>query len=177
MKHLFKIVLTFLFIPLFLLLVLSLTIKFKFLYTNFWIDKYDLAFYQNLTASLNLADGDFKISPGLAKSTVDKNLVNIVDYLNGQTTKLLIFIPQEMELSISGEDIPLDLLLARYTNMDEKDILYLNYLGSTGFYLICTIVVLTVLLLIISLLLRKTTAVALFISSVFLFLFVRNKIR
>jgi hypothetical protein len=139
MKFAAKLLLATLFIPAFLLAVLLGTVKYKFLNINSWktmYAKYDV--YQSIATVLknNLEDkitssggnvSDVKviidlITPGNLKDFIDKNTVNVLDYVNGRVSEWIVYVPidkvpknllPENLLGIQ-DNMPIDVLMAKF---------------------------------------------------------------
>ena len=110
MKFVFKLILTILFIPLFLILLIGVTVRFQLLVPSFWENTFSASStYSKLSISVNknlesrvVAEGgkasDVKIltdliTPGNLKDTVDKNIDNVLQYANGKVNEIIIYIP------------------------------------------------------------------------------------
>lgn len=96
-----KIILGFIFILLFPVFLLSTTIKFQILNTNFWLKAYDSKFYEDFSRVMT---SNFK-NEGVPQEEIDqfnaflnqdigdKNIERFIDYLNGKSGELFLYLP------------------------------------------------------------------------------------
>jgi len=110
MKFVFKFILTTLFIPLFLLFLAGITVRFQFLEASFWENAFSTNdTYSKLSVSVSrslesktIAEGgkssDIKIltdliSPENLKDVIDKNIINILQYADGRADEFNVYVP------------------------------------------------------------------------------------
>lgn len=126
MRVIASIFLILLFVPLFLIAILATTVRFQILDSNFWLGTFSQNnIYENLSTAIKkyaedktVASGGNKndirvltdlITPANVQDGVTRNLTNVLNFVNGQTGMLDIYIP--------FDKIPKDLLPTTY---DEK---------------------------------------------------------
>lgn len=107
MKTFGKILLTILFIPLFLALLINATIRFQFLNPDFWAKTLTTDVYEGVRKALTIdwekdPFGKIAIDPRLFKSIVtssnledftERNIKNFLDFVNGKTKELKVYTP------------------------------------------------------------------------------------
>ena len=110
MKIIAKLILTLLFIPVFLLFILAVNLRSQILAPSFWEKTFDINnTYSKLSISIskNLESqaeaeggraGDVKIftdlaSPENLKDAIDKNIYNILQYANGKSKEIIVYVP------------------------------------------------------------------------------------
>lgn len=139
MRTVGSILLMVLFVPLLLLGVLSLTVKFQLLNSNFWLSTFEKNDVYSRVANevKTSAEDQVKkeggslndakvltdlISPTNLKDIVSKNLTYTLDYMNGKTSRFNAYIPISMmprdllPASIAGrsDTVPVETLLSEY---------------------------------------------------------------
>jgi hypothetical protein len=183
MKFIIKSFLAILFIPVFLLLLLAVTFKFQLLDSSFWQKTFSQgSVYSNLSASLGsyieekvTAEGgsrsDAKIftdlvSPENLKDVIDKNLAEVLTYLNGESKGIIVYVPLDkvppqllpQKLGKISQHMALGDFLREF-NMGEispSQIASLSSLGRDSWYFLALAAVLTTGILILLLLLVDT---------------------
>jgi len=110
MKFVLKFILALLFVPIFLILLIGVTVRFQLLEPSFWENAFSSSnTYSNLSVSINknlesqtIAEGgrasDVKIltdliTPENLKDTIGKNINNILQYANGKVNEIIIYVP------------------------------------------------------------------------------------
>lgn len=110
MKILAKIVLTILFIPIFLILLISLNLRFQLLNQGFWQGTFAANNVYSRLSSLikNYADeqvtseggnkNDIKVltdlvTPDNLKDLIDRNIANVLTFANGKAKEVLVYLP------------------------------------------------------------------------------------
>lgn len=110
MKFVLKLILTILFVPLFLILLIVVTARFQLLAPSFWENAFNANdTYSQLSVSINknlvaqtIAEGgtgsDIRIftdliSPENLKDVIDKNIVNVLTYANGKAKEIIVYLP------------------------------------------------------------------------------------
>lgn len=129
MKIIAKLILTLLFIPVFLLFILAVNLRSQILAPSFWEKTFDINnTYSKLSISIskNLESqaeaeggraGDVKIftdlaSPENLKDAIDKNIYNILQYANGKSKEIIVYVPVNK--------IPRELLLNNFGGVTEN---------------------------------------------------------
>lgn len=110
MKFIAKLVLIIIFIPSFLLFILAINFRLQFLSASFWQANFNTNnIYSKLSSSISQdleaqtiggggKSSDIKILTDLVsteniKDAVDKNITNILNYANGKSKKLFVYLP------------------------------------------------------------------------------------
>jgi hypothetical protein len=110
MKFIIKLLLSMLFIPIFLVFLLAVTFRFQLLDFSFWQRSFSEGnTYANLSASLrsyieekvtaergSRSDvGVFTdlVSPENLKDVIDKNLAAVLQYMNGESREIVVYVP------------------------------------------------------------------------------------
>lgn len=154
--------LVFLSIPLFLAVLLSATLKFQLLQPRFWETAFEGSnVYSSLSAIVKqsvinqtVKEGGKAseisaitdiINPANVKDFVNKNLEHILNYANGQSRELFVYIPVSKfpkaflpsNFSSISEDITLVTLLKKLDikGIDAAQIQYISHLGKWSGYL------------------------------------------
>jgi hypothetical protein len=170
MKLIAKIFLTILFVPLFLILVLGITLKFQILKPAFWENAFKSKnTYSNLSAVVSKSlrsqviaeggrEGDVKIltdliSPDNLKDVINKNIFNILEFANGKVTEMVIYVPVNKipksllpkSLGKITEQMSLTDLLQEF-NVQGVDATQIQMFHSTGLMVSVFLVITTFLL-------------------------------
>ncbi|HET7099471.1 MAG TPA: hypothetical protein VFI61_04545, partial [Patescibacteria group bacterium] len=174
MKFLGKSILVFLLVPIIVLFVLSLTIKFELLQANFWkntLKKNNV--YANLSVKLkSLAENQSKkgggkatdlstitdiITPNIVEDFITRNLDNFFSFANGKQKILMVYlpinkIPKEFapkSVGLNSEELPLTSLLSKFNIMVGQDlpISQIAYAGVASSYLFFGLLALSILLI------------------------------
>ncbi len=112
MNILLKIFLTILFIPVFLVLLVLISVKFQFLNSNFWIDAFEKnGTYQKIESVVpkiidfqSKEDGEMKLDKKITeklltrdnlKEFIETNIKNTLSYANGKSDDWIVFIPSQ----------------------------------------------------------------------------------
>lgn len=173
MQKALKVLLGIVFIPLFLIFIILITTKFYILNSNFLLSVYNEDFYKKGVEIVKTQESELDIDPIFLKDFADRNIVKIIDFLNGNNPKLLVYIPKGLGFTFAGDEVPLESLLSKYTQMDEVTIQKINYLENLSFYLSLAIGVIIALMLLMFWFAKKTSGVYLIIAGVFTFLISR----
>lgn len=122
MKFVAKVILIILSIPISILCILSINIRFQFLSFGFWANSFERGnVYSQISKSLEdrlvakvVAEGGRKsdigvlsnlISSSGLKNFFEENAMGVLDYANGQSSEITVFAPNLMESSKEGFDI------------------------------------------------------------------------
>lgn len=128
MKFIAKFVLTVIFIPVFLIFLLAVNLRFQLLTPSFWENSFGSNdIYSKLSLSINknllsqtIAEGgsvgDVKIltdllSPENLKDVINTNIINVLQYANGKAKEITVYLPVKK--------IPVTLLSGNFTNISE----------------------------------------------------------
>lgn len=120
MKFFLKILLSFLFIPIFLIFLILTSLKFQILNYEYLVSSFERnniyksveSFQQSvvleqekkaMSAGRQGLKGelDIKITPEIAKEFLEKNLKSILGFLNGDSGEIKIFIPEQGEIELT----------------------------------------------------------------------------
>lgn len=167
MKLFAKILLVILSIPVFLICLISVNIRFQFLNSNFWIDTFRKSgVYEALSLSISkdlavkTIDSGAKItdiypltsfaSASTIDTFVEKNIIGVTDYANGKTVKLKVYAPKINKVNDSVsvnsyfEEMSLEDFLTEYnvTNVRESDFKTISIFGKLSWALVITSVIL-----------------------------------
>ena len=177
MKTFASFILIIIFIPIFLVWLLALTVKFEVLDPQFWqntFGKHDV--YSQLAVSLKndavnqiTKQGGNKneakvltdlITPLNLKSFVDQNLANLLNYANGKKSQLFVYIPYKLipknylptDLTNLSEQMPIDAFMSKFniTTISYDQIQQISRFGPIINY---SVILSSVVLLLFSLLL------------------------
>lgn len=159
MKKLIKMILGIVFVPLFLLLVAVFTVKIYFLSPDFWKSVYAQEFYGKITQVLKTQDEEILIDPVVLKDAADKNIVKVIDFLNGKNPDLLVYIPKELDFTFAGGEVGVKPLLDKYLSVDPTVINNIMLLERTSFYVNLVLIVAAILILTIFLIAGRTSGV------------------
>lgn len=173
MKSFISWILVILSVPIFLIVLTSVTVKFQLLDFNFWqktFDKHDI--YQNLSTAVKnslefqIGKQGAKISdigiitdlitPTNTKEFVDKNLQNVLSYANGDSKQINVYLPVDklpanmLTKSLLGinQQMTLQELLSKFSFQNYQD-LNLQNITHLGLYAFDAFLVAALLLLII----------------------------
>lgn len=159
MKIAVSILLIILFVPLFLIGLLSATVKFQLISSDFWLTTFEknniytrMAQKIKETAESNLVSdgGSLKeakvltdlITPANVKDLVSNNLINLFGFMNGKTGTLNVYVPIGkfpkglLPASVAGksEVIPIDSLLSEF-NVKGIGEAQIQALGQSGLWI------------------------------------------
>jgi hypothetical protein len=129
MKFIAKFVLTVIFIPVFLIFLLAVNLRFQLLTPSYWEGIFSLSgTYSELSSAVNknlvfqtVAQGgsasDVKIltdllSPENLKDVINTNIINVLQYANGKAKEITVYLPVEK--------IPATLISGSFTNISER---------------------------------------------------------
>lgn len=129
MKFIAKCVLTVIFIPIFLIFLLAVNLRFQLLTPSYWGEIFSLSgTYSELSSALNkslvsqtVAQGgnanDVKILTDLLssenlKDVINTNIINVLQYANGKAKEITVYLPVNK--------IPVTLLSGNFTNISER---------------------------------------------------------
>lgn len=129
MRFVLKLILTVLFIPFFLVLLIAITLRFQLLEPSFWENVFAVnGTYSKLSVSINknleaqtIAEGgvgsDVKIftdliSPDNLKDVINRNIVNFLAFANGRANQIIVYVPINK--------IPKSLLSANFTKLTDQ---------------------------------------------------------
>ena len=133
MKLFAKILLTILFIPVFLALLVLISIRFQLLNSDFWIETYDKNdTYQKLETAIpkiikRQGDGGVEGIASLLtkenlKITFEKNIKYTLDYVSGKSSSWTIFIPKDRlpkgllpNFLLDSDEIPVETLISFFS--------------------------------------------------------------
>lgn len=162
MKFIAKLILIILFIPVFFISIVSVTFKTKLLDVSFWQNAFAAHnVYANLSSSLKTtfenqvsqeggSRSDAKvltdlITPLNVKDLVDKNLTNLLGYMNGTAKELFVYVPYKLvpksllPNGISGmpQEIPIATFLMKFniTGIGVDQIKNISLVGIVSTYL------------------------------------------
>jgi hypothetical protein len=110
MHFVLKIILTIIFVPLFLILLIAVTFRFQFLVPTFWENTFSTSnTYSNLAVSINknlvaqtISEGGSRsdvniltdlITPENLKDVINKNIVNVLSFANGSAKEIIVYVP------------------------------------------------------------------------------------
>jgi hypothetical protein len=110
MHFVLKIILTIIFVPLFLILLIAVTFRFQFLVPTFWENTFSTSnTYSNLAVSINknlvaqtISEGGSRsdvniltdlITPENLKDVINKNIVNVLSFANGSAKEITVYVP------------------------------------------------------------------------------------
>jgi hypothetical protein len=174
MKFIAKLILTIIFIPVFLIFIFAVNLRFQFLLPSFWQNTFNAnGTYSKLSVSIskNLISqtvasggnaGDVKILTDLIsadnlKDIIDRNINNFLQYANGKAAEIIVYLPVSK--------IPAALLSENFGNVSEQmsltdflkefnisgisaaQIQFVSYLGIGSWIFLIVSTLLTVLLL------------------------------
>jgi hypothetical protein len=129
MRFFLKLILTIIFVPLFLILLIAVTLRFQFLVPSFWENTFGTtSTYSNLAVSINknlvaqtISEGgnrgDVKIFTDLItsenlKDVINKNIVNVLSFANGSAKEIIVYIPINK--------IPKSLLTKNFSSLSDQ---------------------------------------------------------
>lgn len=142
-KILLQVVLGIIFVPFFVLFLLSTTLKFQLLNYSFIVDSFDrnhvydkVEGFSKAVRTESKGETDINLTPKLAKEIVETNLKEILSYANGKSADILLSIPGE-------EKTPLSKLAPHFP---KQQLVYIHRLGT--YSLIAWIVSLILILVI-----------------------------
>lgn len=183
MRFILKLVLTIFFIPLFLLLLAGLSVRFQLLSPLFWENTYlSDGTYSKLSISINRnlesqtiagggKAGDIQIlteliTPENLQNVIGKNIDNILQFANGKADEIIIYLPvnkiPEQLLSKDFGDIKEQMKLTdllkefNVAGIGPAQIYMVSRVGSGAWiFLICVILVLILVIYLLNILVKK----------------------
>lgn len=170
-----SVLLAILFIPLFLLLVASSTVKFELLNPHFWANTFDknnvydgltVALQKSIAEKVSQEGGNINevkpitslVTDSNVKDFIGKNLTNLLDFTNGKAAELLVYIP--ISRAPKGflpktfdnlpEDMTLNSLLTKFnvTGFNQTQLNYIPVFGRVVNYILIIDTLLVLLILV-----------------------------
>jgi hypothetical protein len=177
MKLVAKVILTIIFIPVFLVFLLAINLRFQLLTQPFWeksfvsgdvYSKLSLAINENLESQVIAQGGKASdvtvltglISPANLQDMIDKNINNFLEYANGKSGEIIVYIPVSKipksllspNFSLINEQVSLPELIREFdvkgiTPSQIQMISHFGQMSSIGLFLAALLLVLILSLL------------------------------